>query len=97
MRVRVRFTATALRNLSAIGEYIARDDSESAVSVVGRVYDAARELARHPGKGRPGRIAGTRELLIPGLPYIVVYREKDAEAQVLRVLHSARLWPRVLS
>lgn len=64
-----------------------------------RVYDAIREhvrrLADHPGIGRPGRVAGTRELVIPRTPYIVAYTvDRDVDTVVvLRVLHGARRWP----
>ncbi len=94
MRTRVRFTGRALCNLAAIGEYIGQDDPEGARGVVERLYTAARGLALFPGRGRPGRVFGTRELVVSGLPYLIVYRETDVEVQVLRVLHSSRLWPR---
>jgi toxin ParE1/3/4 len=64
-----------------------------------RVYDAIREqvdqLAVHPTIGRPGRVADTRELVIPRTPYVVAYAiDRDADAVVvLRVLHGARRWP----
>ena len=43
--------------------------------------------------GRPGRVPGTRELVIPGTPYIVPYRVQGEAIQILRVYHSARRWP----
>jgi addiction module RelE/StbE family toxin len=93
---KVRWTSTALRNLSAIGEYIAGDDPQAAAATVDRIWSAARKLSAHPGLGRPGRVPGTRELVIPGLPYIVAYSEQDGDVRVLRVLHSSRSWPRTI-
>ena len=50
-------------------------------------------LVRFPEGGRLGRIEGTRELIVRRTPYIVAYRvEKDC-IRVLRILHSAQLWP----
>jgi len=50
-------------------------------------------LARHPMAGRKGRIAGTRELVIPGTPFIVGYRIEKKEVWILAVMHAARKWP----
>jgi toxin ParE1/3/4 len=44
-------------------------------------------------RGRPGRWPGTRELIIPGTPYIVPYRVKGPVVEILRVFHGARRWP----
>jgi len=40
-----------------------------------------------------GRVAGTRELVVVGTPYIVVYRIEPAAVVILRVLHGAQRWP----
>jgi toxin ParE1/3/4 len=53
-------------------------------------------LCDHPEIGRVGRIPGTRELVIPGLPYIVPYRVKSAAIQILGVLHTSQEWPQDL-
>jgi plasmid stabilization system protein ParE len=44
--------------------------------------------------GRPGRVPGSRELVIPRTPSIVPYRLVGNPIQVLWVFHSARRWPR---
>jgi plasmid stabilization system protein ParE len=43
--------------------------------------------------GRPGRVPGIRELVIPTTPYIVPYRVQREAIQILRVYHGARRWP----
>jgi toxin ParE1/3/4 len=43
--------------------------------------------------GRAGRVRGTRELVVPGLPYIVIYRVRKDTIQIARILHGAQLWP----
>jgi toxin ParE1/3/4 len=50
-------------------------------------------LERFPNRGRAGRIAGTRELVVSGTPYIVAYRVASDRTIVLRILHAARRWP----
>lgn len=58
-----------------------------------RILSAIEALERHPDLGRPGRVSGTRELVITGTPLIVAYRLRRNEIQVLAVLHGARKWP----
>lgn len=92
--VRVKWLRTALKNLNAEAAYIARDSPDAAQRVVNRITDATETLARHPGSGRPGRVTGTRELVVSGTPYILPYRVRDGVVEVIRVLHGARKWPR---
>jgi len=53
-------------------------------------------LLEQPGMGRVGRLLGTRELIIPGTPYIIPYRVKHHNVEILRVLHTAMEWPEVV-
>ena len=50
-------------------------------------------LPGRPAIGRPGRVLGTRELVIGRLPYIVPYRVREKDIEILRVLHTSRRWP----
>ncbi len=90
----VRWTRPALRHLQDIGLHIARDDPRAALSVVTRIRAAPDRLGTLPRAGREGRVANTRELVVVGLPYIVVYRIDAQAVTVLAVMHTARLWPR---
>ena len=85
----VEWSASAQRDLIAVADYIAADNSDTALAVLERIGDVVAGLADHPRKVRPGRITGTRELVVPGLPYIIPYRLRDIRVQVLRVLHAA--------
>jgi toxin ParE1/3/4 len=58
-----------------------------------RIRAAASRLIDFPNSGRPGRVAGTRELVVPGAPYILPYRIDGDAVRILRVIHAARLWP----
>jgi toxin ParE1/3/4 len=91
--VRVVWLRTALRNLDAAAAWIARDSPTAATRVVQRIRRATERLAAHPESGRPGRVAGTRELVVPGLPYILPCRLREDRVEILRVLHTARRWP----
>jgi toxin ParE1/3/4 len=58
-----------------------------------RIEEAVAGLSSHPEMGRPGRVPETRELIVPGTPYIVPYRLKEDVVEILTVLHAARRWP----
>lgn len=72
---------------------MARDNPGAAINTVLRVLEAVEGLAEHPNIGRPGRVPGTRELVVSGTPYIAIYRVRTNTVWVLRVLHGARRWP----
>ena len=89
----VRWLRTALRNLEDEAAYIAADDPAAARVVVGRVLQAAGQLAEQPGLGRPGRVPGTRELVVAGTRYLVPYRVRRETIEILRVFHTSRRLP----
>lgn len=76
--------------------YIAEERPAIAIEQGDLVLQAAGRLADYPRMGRPGRRRGTRELVVPGTPFVVVYRVQEQEAcliQVIRFLHGAQQWP----
>ena len=92
--MRVVWSGPAWRDLVEIFDHIASSDIAAAAKVIDRVETMARFLAEHPRIGRPGRVADTRELVISGLPYILPYRVASDRVEIIRVLHSARSWPK---
>ena len=91
--MRVSWTRRGLRTLDGIAAYVSQGDPAAARRIVARVEGAVTRLASHPSIGRSGRVPGTRELVVPGTPFIVAYRVEDEAVQILTVLHSARRWP----
>jgi len=61
-----------------------------------RIVSAVEMLVRFPGMGRMGRAEGSRKLVVTGTPFVVAYRVKRDQLQVLAVLHGARNWPDIL-
>ncbi|MGO9061921.1 MAG: type II toxin-antitoxin system RelE/ParE family toxin [Candidatus Binataceae bacterium] len=92
--MQVRWLKRALKNLDEEAQYIARDDPEAAAQIVERIATSVDRLATHPASGRPGRVAGTRELMVNGTPYLVPYRVRGETVEILRVFHGARKWPK---
>lgn len=93
---RIAWLQAALEDLRGIHDYIARDNPAAARRVVGTIRDDVKILRDHPAIGRPGRIDGTRELVVVRYPYIVAYRESLAAVEILAVVHSSRRWPEQL-
>lgn len=89
----VRWTRLARADLVARCELIARDDLDRAVAIALEIERRVGALDEFPHRGRVGRVEGTRELPLPGLPWIAVYVVEDNAAIVLRLLHGAQDWP----
>jgi toxin ParE1/3/4 len=84
----------AIQDLISLRAYITEESPAGAQRVVLRILHAVEHLLPdNPHMGRPGRVPGTRELVIPQTPYIVPYRVRGEAIQILRVYHSARRWP----
>jgi toxin ParE1/3/4 len=91
--MRLRWTTPAANDLYKIIEYIQRDNLEVAARVAQTLYDGCGTLINFPYRGRSGRIEGTRELIFPGLPYIVVYQIHEQSVEIIRIYHGAQDWP----
>jgi addiction module RelE/StbE family toxin len=94
--VRLRWSRRAIPRLASIHDYIAKDNPAASSRVAAVIVQSALRLQRFPHVGRPGRIEGTRELVIPGLPYIIPYRVVDDVIQIASVIHTSRKWPEKL-
>ena len=91
--MRVRWTGPAARALESIQDYIAKDNPRAAIEVAQRIRVVVGLLEEQPKIGRTGRVRRTYELVIHGIPYIVPYRIKGNEVQILSVYHTSRKWP----
>ena len=85
----------AIANRDAQIDYIAQERPRAAVEQGDRIEQQVSQLTDHPEMGRPGRIRGTRELVISRTPFIVVYRIKPRAGRIelMRVLHGSQQWP----
>lgn len=91
--MRVRWLRKALLNLDEEAAYIAADDPQAARIVVARVFEAVATLVDQPALGRPGRVPGTRELVVVKTRFIVPYRVRRDVIEILRVFHTSRRSP----
>jgi toxin ParE1/3/4 len=91
--VRLRFTAEAREHIAAIYSYVRDRNPVAATQVVARIRMAAEQLAEFPRMGHAGRVPGTHEWVVRGLPYIIVYQTGAAdpdEVLVLAIFHAAQ-------
>lgn len=91
--MRLIWGRAAARDLEKIAFYIAQDSEQAAHLVEDRIRKAAKLLLLIPDAGRPGRVAGTRELVVLRTHYILVYRRDSDRIRILRVYRGARRWP----
>lgn len=82
----------AIADRQRIIDFIAQDSPLAAVRMGDLFMEKALMLDRHPKLGRPGRIAGTRELVVHE-NYILIYRVVGVLPEVLRIKHAAQQWP----
>lgn len=83
----------AVADLRLLRAYIAEHDPYAAATIAARVVSAVERLSTFPDIGRPGRVPGTRELVVTGTPLIVPYRATQGRIEVIAVIHAARRWP----
>jgi toxin ParE1/3/4 len=89
----IRWTRQAIADVDNIYDFIAAPDPRAARAIVDRIDRAITNLTLHPRIGRSGRVAGSRELVVAGTPYIVAYRLRGRTVELLGVIHGARRWP----
>jgi toxin ParE1/3/4 len=91
--VTVVWSPRAVGHLADLRAYIAEDNPAAAGRVAGTILAAVDRLADLPNLGRPGRVAGTRELVIPGTAYVIPYRLRGDRLEIIAVFHGRQRWP----
>jgi addiction module RelE/StbE family toxin len=94
--VTIVWSPRAIDHLAHLRAYIARDNPKAATRIASALLEAVERLAELPNLGRPGRIAGSRELAVPGTPYVIPYRLRADRLEVIAVFHARQKWPKQL-
>jgi len=94
--VKVVWLATAAVSLDREFDYLSSINPHAARSVFTRIVAVVSHLGEFPQTGRRGQVAGTRELVVTGLPYMLVYRVTSEQVEILRGIHTATNWPESL-
>jgi len=90
---RIVWTSIARKSRQSIIDYIARENPKAALDLGERIMARIRLLVTSPLQARPGRVEGTRELLVAGTPYLVIYAVEGETVTILNVLHTRQKWP----
>ena len=89
--MKIRWTEKAATQLEKIEVFIFRDKPKTAAGVIVNIIEHTAQLTAFPNSGRPGRKHGTRELVIVGTPFTVVYKQGSDAIEIVSVFHSAMM------
>lgn len=92
-QVKIAWTWAARRDLEHLHAYIVEHDPGAAARIAAAILDSVEVLKHFPARGRPGRMPGTRELVVVGTPFLIPYRLEGETLVIVAVLHGARRWP----
>ncbi|WP_081714730.1 type II toxin-antitoxin system RelE/ParE family toxin [Asticcacaulis sp. AC466] len=91
--MKLDWTPLALEDRINTFNHIAEESVQIAVKIDDAIDAQTERLVDFPESGRPGRFPGTRELIVTGYPFTVVYRIVEDTIRIIRVLHQAQQWP----
>lgn len=86
------WTPEARADRRAIYTYIEADNAAAALTLDEMFSKRSTQLVTHPMTGRPGRVSGTRELVVHK-NYLLVYDLAGGTVRIIRILHAAQQWP----
>jgi plasmid stabilization system protein ParE len=94
--VTVVWSPRAIGHLAELRAYIARENPDAAARTAVTLLAAVDRLAELPNLGRPGRVSGTRELVVPGTRFVIPYRVLGEHLEIIAVFHGRQRWPKRL-
>ena len=92
----VVWSPRAIGHLASLRDYIARENPSAAARTATTLLAAVDRLAELPNLGRPGRVSGTREFVVPGTSYVIPYRVRGERLEIIVVFHGRQRWPKGL-
>ena len=94
--MKVVWSPRAIGHLADLRAYIAHERPDAAARGATTLFAAVDRLAVLPSLGRPGRVSGTRELVVPGTTYVIPYRLRGERLEIIVVFHGRQRWPKRL-
>ena len=88
----VVWSPRAIGHLAALRDYIARENPGAAARTATTLLATVGRLGELPNLGRPGRVSGTRELVVPGTRYVIPYRVRGERLEIIAVFHGRQRW-----
>lgn len=94
--MKLAWSAFAVEDRDQIFDFIALENPMAAIRCDREISEQTIQLIDFPEMGRPGRVKGTRELVVQRTPFLVAYQVGQEEIRILRVLHGTQMWPDAL-
>ncbi len=91
--MKIVWSLIAYDDLRQIEDYVGERNPKAAERMAQAIRRSVESLARDPAMGRPGRVPGTRELVITRTPYVVIYTVSAERVEIAAVLHGRQKWP----
>lgn len=91
--MKIIWSPTAISDLDHVHTFISEQNPKAASEVAALILGAVERLIEFPASGRPGRLPETRELVVPGTPFIIPYRVLGSRIEIIAVIHGSRKWP----
>jgi len=91
----IEWTEQATQQLDQAHDYITLSNSEVAAQITMHIATSVQQFATFPMSGRPGRVPGTRELIVSNSPFVAAYRIEKERIVILAIYHGAQQWPEV--
>lgn len=88
-----KWTKQAVEDLNSAYDHLSTESPHLIPMTIEVILSSIKQIKMFPESGRPGRVDGTRELVITTIPFIVVYRKKSETLEILSILHQLRKWP----
>ncbi len=91
--MKIFWSEASIRHLKEALKYIQAESTTGAANVRRRILSTVWRVGQMPNSGRIGRVERTREAVVPGSPYIVVYEISAVSVEIVGIWHAAREWP----
>lgn len=89
----LQWSSRASADMDDIETFLEARNPTAAIRIVDRIAEAVDRLRQFPHLGHDGDLPKTRELMVPGTPYFIVYRTVPAAIEIVAIIHGARQWP----
>ncbi|MDE3059582.1 MAG: type II toxin-antitoxin system RelE/ParE family toxin [Pseudomonadota bacterium] len=91
--MKLRWTQRAAHAFATVLDYVEERNPAAATRMEALILKAAARIVDFPAACRHGRVSGTCEMVVPGTPYIIIYRVETQWVVILHLLHSKQQWP----
>ena len=91
--MKIKLSRLAAQDLQSAFDYISKENINAANSVIKRILESIEKLTNFPAMGRAGRVPHTKELVVSGSPFIIVYQVHQNTMYIVRIIHSSKKWP----